>query len=940
MIKGSSDDYGQERAYRSHVNPEEDINHHNQRLSIAKELGNKAGEGSAYGNLGNAYQRLDDFKQAVEYHNKHLTIAKELGDSSGEGRAYGNLGNAYQGLGDFKQAIKYHNQDLSIAKELADRAGEGRAYGNLGNAYDSLGDFKQAVKYHNKHLTIAKELGDSSGEGRAYGNLGNAYQGLGHFKQAIKYHNQRLSIAKELGDRAGEGRAYGNLGNAHKGLGDFEQAVKYHNQDINIAKELGDRAGEGGAYGNLGIAYKSLGDFKEAVKYHNQHLSIAKELGDRAGEGRACGNLGNAYQKLGDFKQAVKYHNQDLSIAKELGDRAGEGAAYGNLGIAHKSLGDFKQAVKYHNQHLSIAKELRTRAAEGAAYGNLGIARKSLGDLKEAVKYHNQHLSIAKELGDRSGEGRAYGNLGNAYQSLGDFKQAIRYHNQYLSIAKELGDRTGEGSSCYFLGLDFELSGNLQVALDYYRLSVQLINDTRALLQSEDDWKISFRNSCHAAYTALWRTFLRLEKTDEALCVVEEGRAQALKDLIRFRLDSEMFSIGSLEGNVKIASLSSGVFTQTLFLALENTKIHFWVLSKESEVQYRSKEIEGEDVVTFLERVRKDVFKENRIDGRVTCENRSLEELKNERSPSKEFVEEREKPLACNNNSLRLFHDIIISPIADLLEGDEMIIVPEGPLCLAPYAAFLDEKLKYLSESIRIRILPSLTTQKLIANFPQDYHRSSGVLLVGDPCVREITNEQGEVIFLPPLPYAREEVNAIGKMLGVVPLTGNKATKVEVLKRIGSVALIHIAAHGSMETGEIALAPNPAQLSKVPGQKDHMLKISDVRAAKLRARLVVLSCCHSAQGKVTAEGVVGIARAFLGAGACSVLVSLWAIDDETTMEFMKFFYEDLSLGCSASVAVQRAMKCLRESVKFGAVKHWAPFVLIGDDVTIEFGKSQ
>ena len=180
----------------------------------------------------------------------------------------------------------------------------------------------------------------------------------------------------------------------------------------------------------------------------------------------------------------------------------------------------------------------------------------------------------------------------------------------------------------------------------------------------------------------------------------------------------------------------------------------------------------------------------------------------------------------------------------------------------------------------------------------------------------------------------------IGEMLGVITLTGDKATKEEVLKSIGSVALVHIAAHGDVETGEIALAPNPVRMSKVPREKDYMLKMADVHAANLRARLVVLSCGHSAQGKVTGEGVVGIARAFLGAGARSVLASLWAVDDATTMQFMKGFYKDLSLGCSASVALHRSMKCLRESEKFGAVKHWAPFVLIGDDVTIEFEGSQ
>ena len=295
----------------------------------------------------------------------------------------------------------------------------------------------------------------------------------------------------------------------------------------------------------------------------------------------------------------------------------------------------------------------------------------------------------------------------------------------------------------------------------------------------------------------------------------------------------------------------------------------------------------------------------------------------------------------CQKTTILCAFSMIASlpPLRTYLKARNWSIVPEGPLCLAPYAAFLDDEFRYLSESIRVRILPSLTCLKLIGNSAQNHHRRGGVLLVGDPCVEEITNDQGQT-FLSPLPYAREEVMAIGEILGVVPLTGNKATKEEVLKRIGSVALVHIAAHGNMETGEIALAPNTTRISKIPEEKDYMLKMADVRTAKLRARLVVLSCCHSAQGKVTSEGVVGIARAFLGAGARSVLVSLWAIDDEATMEFMKCFYRHLSLGCCASVAVQQAMKCLRESEKFGAVKYWAPFVLIGDDVTIELEESQ
>ena len=132
-----------------------------------------------------------------------------------------------------------------------------------------------------------------------------------------------------------------------------------------------------------------------------------------------------------------------------------------------------------------------------------------------------------------------------------------------------------------------------------------------------------------------------------------------------------------------------------------------------------------------------------------------------------------------------------------------------------------------------------------------------------------------------------------------------------------------------METGEIALAPDN-------GETDFILTMKDVLSVQVRARLVVLSCCHSGQGEIKAEGVVGIARAFLGAGARSVLVSLWAIDDKATLEFMKNFYEHLVKGKSASEALHQAMNCMRESAEFGAVKYWAPFVLIGDDVTLDF----
>ena len=738
----------------------------------------------------------------------------------------------------------------------------------------------------------------------------------------LEYHMKELNIAKEQGRKEREGNALGNLGNAYHSQGDFKRAIEYHKQHLSVAKEVGDRAQEGVACENLGIAYHSLGDFKQAIKYQEKHLSIAKEMGDRAGEGKAYGHMGTAYAGLGDFKQAIEYHKKHLSVAKEMGDRAGEGEAYGLLGRVYSHLGNLKQAIECHHQNLSIAKELGDRVLEGGAYGNLGNVYQSLGDFEKAFEYHEHHLTISKEVGDRAGEGRAYGHLGSTFVGMGNFKQAIEYHQRHLSIAKEVGDRVGEGDACYSLGRAYEWSGSFSEALDYYQSSVKLFENTRALLQSEDSWKISFRDRHRDAYTALWRSLLKTGKTDEALCAAEQGRAQALIDVLKTQYGVDSLPSASAEPKETIDDL---ITTQTVFTALDESEntISFWFLRKGEEILLKQTKIEP-GTATFL-------LKDTRAGVLEKWVNLPMDEPGGDPLSNKEAVEEIKPSWISPTNVFRPLYDVIIGPIADLLQGDQLIVVPDGPFCLAPYSA--------LSETIRIRIAPSLTAVKLITGSPEDFHCKSGALLVGDPCLEEVTNVIGEPVWNQ-LPFARKEVEMIGKLLQTTPLTGRDATKDEVLKRLTSVAVVHIAAHAHMESGEIVLAPNSGRISQLPSRQDYLLTMSDVQAVRLRARLVVLSCSYSGRGEVKSEGVVGIARAFLCAGARSVLVSLWDIDDEATMVFMKSFYQHLADGKSASVALHQAMKMLRETEQFSAPKYWAPFVLIGDDVTLEFGEKE
>ena len=941
---------------------------HKQALSIAKEIGNKDSEGTAYTNLSKAYCSLADHENAIEFGQQALRISKEIGNKDTEGETYTNLGNAYHSLGDNKKAIEFHQQALSVAKEIGYKYSEGSAYTNLGNAYHSLGDYKKAIEFHQKALSIAHEMGDKGSEGKAYTNLGISYDSLGDYKTAIKFGEQALRIAKEIGNKATEGAAYTMLGTAYRLLGDYEKAMKFHQEALGIAKQTGNKDSEGAAYTGLGIAYRSLGEYKKAIEFHQQALDIAKEIGNKSSEGKAYANIGNAYHSLDHYKNAIEFLQRALGIAEEMGDKGLEGMAYTNLGSAFRSLGDYEKAREFHKQALRIAKQIGSKDSKGNAYNSLGIAYRLLGDYEKAMKFHQEALGIAKQTGNKDSEGAAYAGLGIAYRSLGDYEKAMEFHQQTLGIAKQIGNKSLEckayanlGTACYTLrnyknaiefyqhalsiakeignkytehaaynnlGLNFYQLGDFRKAEECFESSINLFEGMRFLLQEKDQWKISFRDQLKT-YSYLWIVQFLESKIKEALLTAERGRAQALADLMESHYGVKSDPSISKEQMERVTNISSLISSPITFLAEAFEHAFFWVMQRDQEWQ-----LLGKNLSHTLEDMTDKAYEQICATEPARCEDRSLDDPDNE--PIKDLSDRGTNGKECTSskaggNALKELYDVVIAPISHLIEDEELIIVPDGSSFFIPYAALLDQNSRYLSETLRIRLAPSLTSLRLLTECPEGQHSTAGALLVGDPWIETVKGKKFRQLL-----GAEKEVKMIGEILNAEPLTGKNATKDQVLRRLNSVSLVHIAAHGSAETGEIMLSPN-LDSSIPPDEKDFLLTMTDVLNAKLDAKLVVLSCCHSGRGKIKAEGVVGIARAFLGAGARSVIASLWAIDDEATLAFMRHFYEHLVKGQSASKSLHEAMKMMRESDDFNAVKYWAPFMLIGDDVTLNFG---
>ncbi|XP_055653419.1 G-protein-signaling modulator 1 isoform X3 [Falco peregrinus] len=248
-------------------------------LDISQEQGDKVGEARALYNIGNVYHAKgkhlswnmaqdpgyvpqevkETLQKASEYYERNLSLVKELGDRAAQGRAYGNLGNTHYLLGNFSEAIAFHKERLAIAKEFGDKAAERRAYSNLGNAHIFLGKFDISAEYYKKTLQLSRQLKDQAVEAQACYSLGNTYTLLQDYERAIEYHLKHLVIAQELGDRVGEGRACWSLGNAYVSLGSHEQALHFARKHLEISQEIGDRNGELTAQVNMAQLKSALG---------------------------------------------------------------------------------------------------------------------------------------------------------------------------------------------------------------------------------------------------------------------------------------------------------------------------------------------------------------------------------------------------------------------------------------------------------------------------------------------------------------------------------------------------------------------------------------------------------------------------------------------------------------------------------------------------------
>jgi CHAT domain-containing protein len=288
------------------------------------------------------------------------------------------------------------------------------------------------------------------------------------------------------------------------------------------------------------------------------------------------------------------------------------------------------------------------------------------------------------------------------------------------------------------------------------------------------------------------------------------------------------------------------------------------------------------------------------------------------------------KPVAKGSaTELQMLHRLLIEPIATLLPAnpsERVIFIPQGSLFLVPFAALKSPNGKYLIEQHTLLTSPSIQVLDLTRQQKLTRQKVTNRLIVGNPTMPSLSLSPGEAPEqLAELPGAEAEARAIAQFLQAPVLTGDRATKATVKQQMSTAQVIHLATHGLLDDqrgigSAIALAPS--------GDDNGLLTAEEILDLKLNADLVVLSACDTGRGKITGDGVIGLSRSLISAGAPSVIVSLWAVPDGPTAALMTQFYQNLQTNPDKAQALRQAM--LTTMQQHPNPRDWAAFTLIGE----------
>ena len=928
-------------------------------LVIARELKNRSGEAYTLNSLALLNDRWGRPEKAIAYFEQGLPIFRELKDRRGEALNLGSTGTVYFRIpGRMDKAAEYIEQMLSIYTELKDLDGQSTALLGLSNAYITLGNAEKSVEYQERGLAIDRVLKDRRNEGVALRQICAGYINLSRPEKAIENCEQALLIARELKERSQEGGVLVSLGIAYSIVGRLEDAIRYYEESLAISREVKDRESELYVLSSLGQAYEKLESFEKAAEYYDQLLAIARELKNSSFEARALAGLGSVAANSNRYEKAIEYYEQSLTIYRALKERLYVGGTLVGLGDAYRRWGRIEKGVEYLQQGLAIYREVQYRAGEADVLRTLAEAESARGDLQAARNYIEESLKLEETrrsdiisqdsrtsfLAGAQGSYRLYTDILMSQHKVDPTKglNVLAFETSERQRSRSLLDLLGEARADIRQGVDASL-------LENERLLGRKINDKAQLLMQAKTPEQT---------DALKKEISQLENDYE--------RAQAA-----IRRASPHYAALTQPQPLKLGDIQSQLDADTLLLeyALGDDRSYLWVIGRDSLASY---ELPKRDLI---EKSAREVYEY--LTARST--NRAGETA----AQRQERVNQAEAKLPAAALDLS---KMIMTPAAAQLGNKRLIIVADGALQYIPFAMLPDpnsEGFAVPQSAVRNpqSAVPLIVTHEVLSS------PSASVLalqrselagrqpapkmlaVIADPVfdrsdarfktavvdekvavpsgmkadirglehIAETKDAKTERLVIRRLPFTRQEADAL---ISLTPKNSSfkaidfQANRTNVLNGdLSQYKYVHFATHGVMDAQRPGLSSLVLSTVDADGKPQNgFLRANDIYNMKLPAELVVLSACQTGLGKeVKGEGLIGLTRGFMYAGAKRVVVSLWSVNDKATSDLMTNFYRGMLKGNERPAAALRAAQIeMWKQKKWQSPYYWAAFTMQGE----------
>ena len=943
----------------------------NQALPLLQAVGDRAREANTLNNIGKVYSDLGENQKALEYYNQALPLLRAVGDRVREASILTNIGSVYSDLGEKQKALEYYNQALPIRRAVGDRGGEANTLNNIAGVYDSWGEKQKALEFLNQALPVIRAVGDRGGEAYVLTGIGKVYSDLGENQKALEYYNQALPIRRAVGDRNGEAATLNNIASVYDSLGEKQKALDFYNQALPLLQAVGNKRGEASILTNIGNIYNDLGEKQKALDFYNQALPIRRAVGDRSGEANTLNGIGRVYYGLEQKQKALELFNQALPLKRAAGNRDGEAGILSNLAYLQRSQGNLKEALTLMENSITIIEDLRTK---------IGSQELRASYFATVQDYYQFYIDLLMQLHQQ--------NPNQGYDVL-----ALNASER--SRARSLIELLTEAQANIRLGADpklLELESTLLAKLDTLekrRLELVSGKFTDAQVQALEQERKALQQEYQQLQEQIRRTSPRYAslKYPQPL-TLSEIQQQVLDDdtlLLEYSLGSDRSYLWAvtktrinsyeLPKRADIEALAQSFYQNTGKQKAPERGLGAVPREDSLEVTTQLSQMLLSPVAGQLAGKRLLIVSDGALqylpfaalptpDSLGKGENNQANLSPNPSPPLPNPLlqgegrginlllrGESDSPLPLQGRGARgvrssldknpvpliVQHEIVNLPSASTLaiirqDTKGRKLAPKMIAVIAdPVFSRDDERLKSPGGQALVGQAGRLSEGR----GGQDAHPTSQDSELSALALTRSAREAG--VTFQRLPFTRQESSRI---LSLVPSTQSQSAfdfaanrAIATSPELRQFQIVHFATHGILNSQNPELSGVILSLLDEKGTPQNgFLRLNDIFNLNLPAELIVLSACETGLGQnVKGEGLVGLTRGFMYAGAPRVLVSLWSVSDEGTSELMTRFYKKMLEDKLPPAAALRAAQIeMLQNPQWKNPYYWAAFTLQGE----------